>query len=214
LLPVQDRIEQCCYKESTALHQLWDGRRIQLSKCRRSDDTLFNMLMPNNIGNLTKKDFGNKSTNRHICFTNKTRIAIKKMMMEKDAQQKKYLKPLELKALHFDPNSQDVKLVAGAPLIARKNAKDLNMFNNEVYDIKAIRHKTQIVLVHDERQTIEIPFDKFQLLFNPAYAITCHKSQGSTYNYDYTIHEFSRFDDRMKYVALSRATNIKHINIV
>ena len=46
------------------------------------------------------------------------------MMMEKDAQEKRYLKPLELKALRFDPNSQDVKLVAGPPLIARNNAKD------------------------------------------------------------------------------------------
>ena len=52
------------------------------------------------------------------------------------------------------------------------------------------------------------------MLFSPAYGITCHKSQGSTFNYDYTIHEFSSFDDRMKYVALSRATNIKHIIIV
>ena len=46
LLPVKDRIEGCNYKDSLALHELCDGNRLQLTKCRRSDATLFNMLLP------------------------------------------------------------------------------------------------------------------------------------------------------------------------
>jgi CDP-6-deoxy-D-xylo-4-hexulose-3-dehydrase len=42
----------------------------------------------------------------------------------------------------------------------------------------------------------------------------CCDALGSTYNHDYTLHEFERYDKRMKYVALSRATDIKHINII
>ena len=52
-------------------------------------------------------------------------------------------------------------------------------------------------------------------MFHPAYCITCHKSQGQTYDHPYTIHQFDHpyFDERLKYVALSRATNIDYINM-
>jgi hypothetical protein len=35
-----------------------------------------------------------------------------------------------------------------------------------------------------------------------------------TISQSYAIHEFERFDERMKYVALSRSTDISNINIV
>ena len=51
-------------------------------------------------------------------------------------------------------------------------------------------------------------------MFYVAYCITVHKSQGSTFRHEYTIHEFEKFDNRLKYVALSRSSNIKNINIL
>ena len=71
------------------------------------------------------------------------------MMMEKDCKEKRYAPPLELEALPYDPNSQNVKLVAGAPLIARNNCKELGIFNNELYDIKEIRHKLKTAIVKE-----------------------------------------------------------------
>ena len=65
LLPVKDRVN-CDYKNSIALHELSDGVRFQLSKCRRSDDRLFNMLQPKNIGKITVNDFGKEMTKTHI----------------------------------------------------------------------------------------------------------------------------------------------------
>ena len=72
----------------------------------------------------------------------------------------------------------------------------------------------------------KIPFDKFQHLFYVAYAITIYKSQGSTFDfyknsqgikveYNYTIHEFNHpmFNERSKYVSLSRITKIENIHI-
>ena len=61
-----------------ALYELIDFNRLQLSKCRRSDNTLFNLLMPENINKLTKDDFNNKYCDKHICFTNQKRIIINK----------------------------------------------------------------------------------------------------------------------------------------
>jgi hypothetical protein len=117
LLPVKDRIEDCNYKNSLALHELCDGNRLELTKCRRSDAILFNMLRPENINNIKKTDFQNKMTNRHIAFTNKKRIAINKMEMDRVIKLKK-VKAFELKALSYDPNSQDVKLCAGMPVLS------------------------------------------------------------------------------------------------
>jgi ATP-dependent exoDNAse (exonuclease V) alpha subunit len=213
LLPVKERIENCDYKESIALYELCDGQRIQLSKCRRSDDRLFNMLLPNNINNVKITDFTHFYADRHISFTNKKRIQINKYMMDKVVKANKGRKQiLKFNKLAYDDNSQDVELLSGMPIIARKNCKELNICNNETFTIKEIKHTKNIIIIEDVDKKQEIKFEDFQKLFYVAYCITVHKSQGQSFNHPYTIHEFERFDDRMKYVALSRATDIKFIN--
>ena len=211
LLPVKDRLKNCDYKDSLALKQLCDENQLILTKCRRSDDTLFNMLLPENINNITKSTFGNKFTDRHISCTNATRIKVNRRMMDQVVKQKKK-KPLRLEKLFYDKNSQDVELLPGMPIIARINEKKLNIFNNELFTIKTITKDD--IIVYDEEQEITIPIKQFQRLFYVAYCITVYKSQGSTFDYGYSIHEFNKFDERLKYVALSRSSNIKHINIV
>jgi hypothetical protein len=213
LLPVKDRVEDCNYKNSLALNELCDGNRLELTKCRRSDATLFNMLLPENIGKIKKTDFKNAMTNRHICFTNKKRIAVNKMEMDRIIKLKR-VKALELEGLSYDPNSQDVRLCAGMPVVARKNNKEFNIFNNETFTIKAIKKTDNMIVVIDDCREQEVPIPEFTKMFNIAYCITTHKSQGQTIDEPYTIHEFELFDKRLKYVALSRSTDIKLINIV
>jgi ATP-dependent exoDNAse (exonuclease V) alpha subunit len=182
-------------------------------KCRRSDATLFNLLLPENINSINKTKFKSVMTNRHICFTNKKRIAINKLMMDKVISEKK-IKAFELKGLDYDPNSQDVRLCPGMPVIARRNNKELNIFNNETFTIRKIRQAFGMIEVADEGKFQEVPISEFTKMFNVAYCITCHKAQGQTFDEPYTIHEFNQFDERLKYVALSRATDIKLINII
>ena len=152
-------------------------------------------------------------TNRHICFTNEKRIQINKLMMDQEIKRKK-VKPLELKGLHYDQNSQDVRLCVGTPVISRKNNKDLNIFNNETFTIKQIRLKDEIIVVCDEGKEQEVPIALFTKMFNVAYCLTCHRVQGQTIDEPYTIHEFEKFDERLRYVALSRSTDIQLINII
>ena len=54
-------------------------------------------------------------------------------MMDNKTKNKKYL---ELEKLKYDDNSQNVKLVENKPIIARKNCKGLDIFNNEMFIIK------------------------------------------------------------------------------
>jgi ATP-dependent exoDNAse (exonuclease V) alpha subunit len=152
-------------------------------------------------------------TERHICFTNKKRIEINKIMMDQYIQKKK-VKAVELKGLAYDPNSQDVRLCAGMPVISRKNNKFLELFNNESYTIQKIKRTEEIIVVSDDIKEIEVSYKDFNKLFNVAFCITTHKSQGATFDEAYTIHEFSKFDERLKYVALSRSTQMNLINII
>ena len=118
LQPVNDRIgTNIDYKNSYCLYELVDGNRIQLTKCRRSDDTFFNMLLPENIDKINSNTFSNKFTDRHITFTNKRRIEVNQIMMDKRTKNTKYLK---LQKLKYDDHSQNVKLIPDTPIIARK----------------------------------------------------------------------------------------------
>ena len=83
LKPVKDRV-QCNYKQCLPLIDLCDCNRLELSICRRSDDTLFNMCKFKNIMNIKKSNFNSKQTSKCISFLHKTRIEINnKCMNEK-----------------------------------------------------------------------------------------------------------------------------------
>ena len=222
LLPVNDRVE-CDYKTSPALFELCDGRRLQLSKCRRSDDTLFNMLNPSNICNIKSQDFKqslNKLYMTNLCHTNKKRKEINNIMMEKyikmqidkaKESKKKIPIPIKVLARAEDETSQDVKLLRGMPIIAKRTIEKYDIMNNETFDIIDINEDTFKIIVNDS--PIEIELKEFSKLFNIAFCMTIHKSQGQTFNHDYAIHEWNKLDHRLKYVALSRSTKIDNIYI-
>ena len=100
------------------------------------------------------------------------------------------------------------------PVISRKNNKELNIYNNETYIIKEIRKSEDVIIVFDDDKEQTIPISEFTRNFNIAYCITTHRAQGMSIDEPYTIHEFFMFDERLKYVALSRSTDIKFINII
>jgi ATP-dependent exoDNAse (exonuclease V) alpha subunit len=213
LLPVNDRVGDCDYKNSSALHELVNGNRLQLSNCRRSDRLLFDMLNPKTIMNLKKEQFGSDcNTELHLSFTNKTRKEINHEVMEKVIKQKKK-KYLELKSLPYDGNSQNVKLIAGTPVIARMNNREHDVVNNQTFVITKVNFSNSTIELTDEGEDLIINFDEFSRLFYVAYCLTIHKCQGCTFKEKYCIHEFDKLDKRLRYVALSRSSDIKHINI-
>ena len=87
LSPIDDRIQENInyefnYKNSIALKELCDCNMLELSKCRRSDDVLFNMCKFENINSIDTKQFGDKFTMRHLAYTNKKRIEINKICID------------------------------------------------------------------------------------------------------------------------------------
>ena len=77
-------------------------------------------------------------------------------------------------------------------------------FNDKTITIKSVTVKSMpyiIKIKHEE-------FKHFQL----GYCMTVHCSQGSTFDFDYSIYEWQCFTKEMMYVAISRATKRSLIN--
>ena len=172
------------------------------------------MVDPKNIWRLRPEHFGSRFTGRHLSFTNNKRKEVNDIMMERVAKSKRGSKPVEFPALTYDNNSQDVKLLVGCPIIARINCKDMDVWNNETYEIVQIQEQNKLIFASDGMdKTVAVKYEDFQKLFRPAYCLTIHCAQGKTFNHPYTIHEFEKLDKRLKYVALSRSTQLENINV-
>ena len=216
LAPIDDRIQENIkyefdYKNSVALKELCDNNKLELSNCRRSDNVLFNMCKFENINKIDISLFNSEFTERHLAYTNKSRIRINEKCMNKLKGEYHGYKPVLNRNIH-DCNSQDVTLYPNLPIICKKNCEELELINNEQFII--IKLTTDTILIQNSIKNLIINIDIFQEYFYVAYCITIHKSQGATFNFPYTIHEFNRLDKRLKYVALTSATDIKLINII
>ena len=176
--PVKDRVgdkSQAYYQNSNVLFELCNGNRLLLETCRRSDEKLHSLC--ENVEALSGKEFGNTFTKSHICFTNKKRILINNKMMDVIESSRKKKKEnrlaLNLQKLHYDSNSQNVKLFSKMPIISSKNQPiikmgdvkvKLDMMNNEMFVIDKILDDDTIVVKND-RLKFEIPASSFQRCF-------------------------------------------------
>ena len=100
----------------------------------------------------------------HLSYTNHKRKAINEVMMKKFIAKKKK-KPLELQALDYDGNSQDVKLLSGMPVISRVNNIKLEIVNNQTFIFKEIKNKSELIVLQDNDQVVEVGFSDVQHLF-------------------------------------------------
>jgi len=121
-------------------------------------------------------------------------------------------KTFQVEPISYDTNTQPYTLAEGMPLISRLNFKTLDVLNNEIFICDKIIKDD--IKVSNELKKLKIPKDKFNKLFLLAFCITTHKSQALSLNEKYCIHEFQKFDKKLKYVALSRSTKYNHIHII
>jgi len=94
------------------------------------------------------------------------------------------------------------------------NNSKLDIINNERYTITKVDTNDKELTIKNDRNEIVINADQFQKLFRIGYAFTTHSSQGLSIDKPYTIYEFNRMSQKLKYVALSRSTKHEYINIL
>ena len=88
-----------------------------------------------------------------------------KFIEDNERKTKTKLTPLKLNKLSYDPNSQDVTLIKGMPIISRKNTKELGISNNDSFIIKKIDNKKEMIIITDDENDIDIKFEEFQKMF-------------------------------------------------
>ena len=98
------------------------------------------------------------------------------------------------------------------PKICKINCEELELINNDQFNIKKLT--TNTIIIKKPTKIIKINIAIFQEYFYVAYCSKIHKSQGASFYFPYITHEFNRVDKRLKYFSLTRATDIKLINIV
>ena len=123
---------------------------------------------------------------------------------------------IDINKLFWDSLSQDVTLQIDTPIIAKINNIDLGIVNNERFKIADI--EKHMIAITNEFKTIKfdaVENNAFQRCFRVAYCTTIHSSQGLSIGESYLIHQWNNenFDQRLKYVALSRARSYEIINI-
>jgi hypothetical protein len=168
-----------------------------------------------NIPNVKSSDFKETSEYKNdinICYTNAKRMEINHIKM-KEVYKTNYRKGLKLDGLSHDDRSQAVILNKGMLIISKVNNEEIVIFNNQRFKIVKISTFT-ITFEDDFKKLIKINFPDFQKLFLVGYATTTHSAQGMSIGDPYTIHEWDRMDQRLKYVALSRSRSLEYINIM
>lgn len=211
-LPVVcDRID-CDYESSRVLWEIVDGNRLILTKCRRASADgikLFEMCEDIDSADVSGLRDGRTSF-VNICYTHERRKKINKTCMEQFTKGKKCIKIDKRKG---DSKSQDVVLCKETPIISRVTCSSSDIAKNETFKITKVTKK--IITIKNERNTLEIPVEKFQAMFYVAFAITGHASQGTTIDEHYCIHEWNSHvaGPEWRYVTITRCTKLKNVTI-
>ena len=219
--PVEDEVMIEDYFNHPSVKYICNYNRNVLNVRKRYDETLYNLLEDVNAINVSNiKKYPKLTTERNICYYNKTRIRVNKMWNDK----KKKGGDLFIPALiDNDPRklTQDMYVYNGLPVIAMKtkhDGDDLLFANSETFIICEIGD--DYISIYNERPDdngdksfykYNCPIEDFNKYFLMNYCSTTHKSQGETIVDNYTIYDWNAMDIKIRYTALSRARKIEQV---
>ena len=152
-------------------------------------------------------DFTKYGSTEHelaLCHTNDAVDAINKKWNEHYARQRTHKKEV----CGFG-NTKFI-LYIGLRLMAYKTHGAYKFTNSQELIVKSWTADT-LILTNLKNEDIEIEL-KYTTSFKPRFAMTVHKSQGSTFTENYSIYEHKRMKPRMLYVALTRARNKQQVH--
>ena len=147
------------------------------------------------------KTYGKIECRKSLCWTNKTRKLINNKWMLEESKNKKFIVV------------NNIKVFVGLPIICKKTmtVDKQELKNNEEFEVINIDDKT--IEIKNNRLTCMIKHDLFKH-FDMAYCITTHVSQGSTYDFPFSIYEYRYFNKKLLYTAMSISTQKSNINFI
>ena len=211
------------YKNSWLLKSLVCTNRVKLLINKRSDDVMFDICKDVMADDVADHFGQNVFQWRNLVYTNARRKQINAMCMAKLADTTGGER-LHFDAVDGDPYSQECTVQIGTPLLAARNDRTgLGVAKNEMFvvhhiDTRRVPPETDDVIVlareaGDADGVVEVKGKDFTRYFTVAFAVTVHRSQGSTFDFPYGIFEFERMSRNLRYTALTRTSQSDYIFI-
>ncbi len=118
--------------------ELADYNKIQLTQCRRADDTLYDLIKFDNVPkhkSSDNSDFTEINDNKNdvkinLCFTNEKRKETNQIKLIELYNRKGRRRGLNLDALSHDERSQAAILYKGVPIISKITNEDIGIIKN------------------------------------------------------------------------------------
>lgn len=210
------------YLNSHLLKYLTDYQILTLNINQRSDDIMWDLAGrleqgENLVDQLQRYNPKKHVIYRHLCFRNKTRLQINQECQAQWFKHNPKSKSIKM-TLGQLKYKAEYKISVGMPIIATMGDQATTIFNNEEFTIAKITDT--FVSITNPRLTIDVTLKEFERLFDMAWAITIHKSQGSTYEDAYVVHEWNRLswlgrdgEFRLRNTAMTRTSNFKDLFI-
>ena len=145
--------------------------------------------------------YGNKEQRKSLAWTNKTRHAINSQWMMKEAIGKKHI------------IINNIKVFKTLPILCKKTMtiNEFELKNNEEFEVIDFNDKN--IRIKNDRIECDVLHKDFKM-FDLGYCITVHCSQGSTYNFPYSVYEYKYYDKKLLYTAMSRSTEKANIHFM
>ena len=193
---------------SEVFSEICDGQMLELTRNYRAENDvdfkefITDLRIIKNGGKPDFKTYGTTKCRKSLCWTNKTRKSINYKWMQEEAKDKKYI------------IINNFKVFVGLPIICKKTMtinKTVELKNNEEFEVINLDDKT--ITIKNDRLQVVITHKDFAH-FDLSYCITTHTSQGSTYDFPYSIYEYQYFDQALLYTSMSRSTKKSYINLI
>ena len=110
---------------------------------------------------------------------------------------------------HQEGQTDKLVVMAQLEYIASKNVRQLGVAKNETFKVKTCG--ADLIECYGEHTEMELSYKDFYELFWSGFCITIHKSQGDTYDDNYTIHDWHKLSEdtplarKLRYTAQSRS---------
>eukprot|EP00732_Lithocolla_globosa_P000089 Lithocolla_globosa_v1_NODE_16_length_10446_cov_10.815802.p2 type:complete len:527 gc:universal NODE_16_length_10446_cov_10.815802:5917-7497(+) len=154
---------------------------------------------------------------KHLCRTNAKRIAVNDKTPKIFIQNNPGHIPRPIVFKEESSNEKVVdwtcNIIPGMPVICEcaEGVRSLGVTKGDTFTINGWRKDSKnidVILLKDfNNRDYEVPETLFHKKFRIAFAITVHKSQGSTIDKPYMLHETNKYDWRMMNVALGRTAD-------
>jgi AAA domain len=225
LPPVEDEGVFHDYDKSPLVMELCDLNHVTLKyRFTRFDRALYEQLVE-----FKQRDDGDDSSTLPMSMAHKRLIPSYTNIVYTNAKRKLVNDEcLERFIDEFQPVQKvidGVTYVVGMPVIAIANVRSTKpspdclwaskiIYNSQRMKVLGFNNETVSVCMSNDASmsAILVPNQHLKEILEIAFAVTCHKIQGSQIEGDYAIHELSRMSFNGAYVAISRGSSLDRIH--